>query len=145
MATPGSALAHSIDFDDVDQDLLTFFEDEPEFLFEGIEEEPCAEPCAFDKLRMQEPKSTSSCYSVSPSCHIGPVLTPSNHREIHRKQAIARWLSKRERRSFAKKKVLKSSACAKKVIPKRSSRSGRFVKCTTGFVSITELQSQEEE
>ena len=92
--------------------------------------------------------SSSSPSNVSDSRNSSPfdvysftsssALNPST---LRRREAITRWMRKRERRSFSKKRVISSiSAKQRKAIPNRSSKSGRFVKSTTGFVSITDLQ-----
>mmetsp|Transcript_13844 Transcript_13844/g.14432 ORF Transcript_13844/g.14432 Transcript_13844/m.14432 type:complete len:175 (+) Transcript_13844:251-775(+) len=65
--------------------------------------------------------------------------TLSSAQKAHRQQAIARWLYKRQRRLCSKK--VPTPPKTQKVIPKRSSSNGRFIKSTTGFVSITSLQS----
>lgn len=98
--------------------------------------------CLFDQHREQQVEANV----VSPvnSCFQHGQITPFSTydpRKVHRKQAIAKWLSKRERRIHSRKKAIKSLASQKKIIPKRSLKSGRFVKCTTSFVPITDLQS----
>lgn len=154
MASTGSALAHAtLDYDDIEHDLLDLFDDGSEDFFLG---EPETDSCSDQQTSTEScsDQQTESCsdqqwmrqdeffpsYPVSSSCSYEYDAFQRTARDIYRKQAIARWLCKREKRSFSKRKVVKSSSTDKKIIPKRSTKDGRFVKCTTSFVSITELQ-----
>ena len=137
--------AEFIEFDDIEPHLLDDLLDDGSDFFSGTSEE---DMCSFDQHWRQE-VDANIVSPVNFSCNSGHTTissptypsSPTDPREVHRKQAIARWLRKRERRTFLKRKVIKSSASEKKIIPKRSSKNGRFVKCTTSFVSITDLQN----
>jgi hypothetical protein len=94
---------------------------------------------------IQLPPSPTCCSRPSPvsmpliTHDHSPTSSPSAQK-AYRQKAISRWLYKRQRRTFCKK-VAPPSVKGQKPIPKRSSLNGRFVKSTTGFVSITALQT----
>ena len=60
---------------------------------------------------------------------------------LQRQRAIQRWLPKRERRVFLKRKKGTGMKKASNAIPSRSRENGQFVKSTSTFVSITVAQN----
>jgi hypothetical protein len=93
---------------------------------------------------IQLPPSSPTCCSLPSPVPMAPyhpsTSSTFNAQKAYRQKAISRWLYKRQRRTFCKK-VAPQPIKGQKPAPKRSSLNGRFVKSTTGFVSITALQS----
>ena len=67
--------------------------------------------------------------------------TDVGKKALRRRRAIERWLPKRARRVFLKRRKGTGSNSANRVTPNRSRTSGQFVKSTSAFVSITVAQN----
>lgn len=123
-------------FDDDDEllDIFQSFSDD-ETTSQSVSPPPAHSLPQMYSIQLQSPPNP---FHPSPSpSHSSLPYCP---KKAYRQRAIARWLHKRQRRTFSKK-VLAPSVKSQKLIPKRSSSNGRFVKSTAGFVSITALQS----
>jgi hypothetical protein len=121
--------------DDELLDIFQSFSDDDETTSQSVSPPPATSPLS--QMYSIQLSSPNTCHPTHPSSSSSPPYCP---KKAYRQRAIARWLHKRQRRTFSKK-VLAPAVRSQKLIPKRSSSNGRFVKSTTGFVSITALQS----
>jgi hypothetical protein len=131
-----------------DDELLDLFQslsDDEETTSQSISPPPTTSTSPLQQMYSIQLSSPTTSHSTSPSSSITTTsdyhqFIPYCPKKAYRQGAIARWLHKRQRRTFSKK-VLVPSVKSQKLVPKRSSSNGRFVKSTTGFVSITALQN----